>query len=58
MAVHFGVPYGVMQQSVALYLALFLAALIGLDLVLNGGDVLLFLAKKFIALMDWVEFWR
>ena len=47
-----------MTNQVALYLALFLAALIGLDLVLNGGDVLLFLAKKFIALMDWVEFWR
>jgi hypothetical protein len=45
-------------DRIALYLGLFLAVLIGADLLLNGGGVLLYLAKKFIALMDWVEFWR
>jgi hypothetical protein len=45
-------------DRVALYLGLVLAAFIIGDIVLNGGDILLFLAKKFIALMDWVEFWR
>ncbi len=47
-----------MTDRVALYLGLVLAAFIIGDIVLNGGDILLFLAKKFIALMDWVEFWR
>jgi hypothetical protein len=42
--------------------AFFLAALLvalGLgDAFLNDSKTLLFLAKKFITLMDWVEFWR
>jgi hypothetical protein len=45
-------------NRVALYLGLLLVAFILADLVLNSGDILLFLAKKFIDLMDWVEFWR
>lgn len=47
-----------MTNRVALYLGLVLAAFILADLVLNSGDILLFLAKKFVDLMDWVEFWR
>jgi hypothetical protein len=47
-----------LTNRVALYLALLIAAFIAGDLVLNGGNILLFLAKKFIFLMDWVEFWR
>ncbi len=47
-----------MTDRIALYLGLVLAGLIAVDLVLNGGEILLFLARKFINLMDWVEFWR
>ena len=47
-----------MTDRIALALAILLAALIGADLMLNGGNVLLFLARKFLDLMEWVEFWR
>jgi hypothetical protein len=47
-----------LDERIALYLALFLAALIGLDFALTGGATLLFLAKEFLALMTWVAFWR
>ncbi len=47
-----------MTDRIALGLALLLAALIGADLMLNGGESLLFLARKFLDLMEWVEFWR
>lgn len=47
-----------MDTRAAIYLALFLIAAMAGDIVLNGGQGLLFLARKFIDLMDWVEFWR
>ncbi|MCB6177217.1 hypothetical protein LHP98_03635 [Rhodobacter sp. Har01] len=47
-----------MTDRLALILALILAAFIGADLVLTGGETLLYLARKFVGLMDWVEFWR
>ena len=47
-----------MTDRVALWLAGILAVLIGADIALNGGGTLLFLARKFLDLMDWVEFWR
>ena len=47
-----------MTNQLALWLAGFLAILIGADFVLTGGATLLFLAKEFMNLMDWVEFWR
>ncbi|MEZ5797052.1 MAG: hypothetical protein R3D63_05950 [Paracoccaceae bacterium] len=47
-----------MTDRIALYLALVLAALILADITLTGGTVLVFLARKFLSLMDWVEFWR
>ncbi len=57
-----GSPGGPGEHRLTTRIAFYLAALLiafGLgDAVLNGGDSLLFLAKKFIALMDWVEFWR
>jgi len=43
-------------------LALILGALIllsiGIDLSTNGGQVWLFLLKKFMELINWVIFWR
>lgn len=47
-----------MTNSLALSLGLAIIALVGLDLVLFGGDNLLFLARKFWALLHWVAFWR
>jgi hypothetical protein len=45
-------------DHIALWTAGLLAVLIGADFVLTGGDSLLFLARKFLGVMDWVEFWR
>jgi hypothetical protein len=45
-------------DRLALILGLILAALIGLDMALTGGETLVFLARKFLNLLDWVEFWR
>jgi hypothetical protein len=47
-----------MNDTIALYLGLFLAAAIGLDLLANDGAALLFLARKFLVLVQWVVFWR
>ena len=47
-----------MTDRIALGLALLLAAGIGADLWLSGGEGLVFLARKFLDLMEWVEFWR
>ncbi len=38
-------------------LALVIAALLALDLVM-GWEAHLFLARKFVELIDWVAFWR
>jgi hypothetical protein len=45
-------------DRVALYLALFILALVGLDFLVTGGDTLVFLAKKFFDMLTWFEFWR
>jgi hypothetical protein len=47
-----------MTDRIALILALALVALGTADAMLNDGAVLLFLARKFLDLMEWVEFWR
>ena len=47
-----------MTDRIALYLALFILALIGLDFLLTGGETLLFLVKKFFSMITWFEFWR
>ena len=46
------------MEYIAGWAALVLAVLIGADFLFTGGETLLFLARKFIGLMDWVEFWR
>ena len=47
-----------MTDRIALWLAAVLIGLIGADFVFTGGASLLFLARKFLDLMDWVAFWR
>ena len=47
-----------MTDHIALWLAAVLAVLIGADFVLTGGGTLVFLARRFLDLMDWVAFWR
>ncbi|MBE2278433.1 MAG: hypothetical protein IAE87_19300 [Rhodobacteraceae bacterium] len=47
-----------MTDRIALVLALGLAAGIAADLALNGGATLIALARRFMGLLDWVEFWR
>ncbi len=47
-----------MTNQIAIGLALVLAALIGLDAILFEWSNMLFLAKKFAALIEWMAFWR
>ncbi|MCD9147732.1 hypothetical protein [Pseudophaeobacter flagellatus] len=47
-----------MTNKIAIWLGLILCAVILADLLLNDGIALLFLARKFYALLDWVAFWR
>ena len=49
---------GLVTDRIALGMGLVLAVLSGADIALTGGESLLFLARKFLDLMDWVEFWR
>ena len=47
-----------MTDRIALWLAAVTILLVGADFVITGGASLLFLARKFLDLMDWVAFWR
>jgi hypothetical protein len=47
-----------MTNTIALYLGIGLVLAIGLDIVANDGHALMFLARKFLALVEWVAFWR
>jgi hypothetical protein len=47
-----------MTNTIALFLGIVLAALIGLDLLVTDGASLLFLARKFVGLVDAVAFWQ
>ena len=47
-----------MTDRIALWLGLVILAAILADLALNGGSALLFLALKFLDLVEWVAFWR
>ncbi|MBT9245030.1 hypothetical protein KM031_01510 [Gemmobacter fulvus] len=47
-----------MTDRLALVLGLLLVTLITADILANGGDVLLFLAKKFADLTEYLIFWR
>lgn len=47
-----------MTNQIAIGLGLVIVAFIGGDLFLTGGETLLFLAKKFEELLEWLAFWR
>jgi hypothetical protein len=47
-----------LTDRLALILGILLAAAIAADLAVTGGATLLYLARKFLALLDWVTFWR
>jgi len=47
-----------LPNRVAFFLALALAAAIAADLALTGGETLVFLGRKFLALLEQVAFWR
>lgn len=47
-----------MNNTLAIILGVLIIAGVASDVVLTGGETLLFLAKKFMNLMDWLAFWR
>ncbi|WP_283646271.1 hypothetical protein [Marinovum algicola] len=48
----------VMTNRIAVYLGLAILAAITAVYVLSGTENFLFLAKKFLELLEWVAFWR
>lgn len=47
-----------MTNTLSIILGIILVACIGVDVVLNDGIGLVFLARKFATLIDWLAFWR
>lgn len=47
-----------MTDRIAFYLGLALVGLIGLDLVANGGEAVLFLLRKIFVFIEFLAFWR
>lgn len=47
-----------MTNSLAIFLGIIVIASILGDLFLTGGNNLLFLAKKFTDMTEWMAFWR
>ncbi|MCX7289106.1 MAG: hypothetical protein NTW20_16565 [Rhodobacterales bacterium] len=47
-----------MTDRIAFFLGLILFVAIGLDLGLNGGESVMFLARKVFGLGDWLVFWH
>ncbi|WP_264213688.1 hypothetical protein [Leisingera thetidis] len=47
-----------MTNRIAIFLGLFLIAAAVTDIALFGDLHMIFLGKKFFALIDWVAFWR
>jgi hypothetical protein len=48
----------IVTNIIALWIGLILTAAITADLALNGGSALMFLARKFLDLIEWVDFWN
>jgi hypothetical protein len=47
-----------MTNRIAIYFGLFLTAALVADIALFGDQHIVFLGKKFFALIHWVAFWR
>ncbi len=47
-----------MTNQIALAIGLLLVVMIGTDLLVNDGAALMYTARKFLDLVDWVVFWR
>jgi hypothetical protein len=47
-----------MTNTIALCLGIILLAAGALDFFANDSNALLFLARKFLGLVEWVAFWR
>lgn len=47
-----------MTNTIALWIGLILLAGIIADVVFNGGIALTFLARRFLDLVEWVDFWN
>ncbi len=47
-----------MTNTLSIVLGVLLVGAIAFDIVANGGDTLLFLAKKLADLIEWLAFWR
>ncbi len=47
-----------MTNTIALILAVLILIGIAVDVTVYGTEHLLFLARKFFELLDWVAFWR
>jgi hypothetical protein len=45
-------------DRIALVLGLLIVGLVGLDVFLNDGASLIFLARKLLSLMDYLRFWK
>jgi hypothetical protein len=48
----------VLTNTIALWLGIVIVAGITADLSLNDGVALQFLARKFLDLVEWVDFWN
>ncbi|WP_050523839.1 hypothetical protein [Pseudorhodobacter wandonensis] len=47
-----------MTDRLAIWLGVIVAAAILGDILLNGGDALLFLLRKFAVFIEFISFWR
>ncbi|PID35347.1 MAG: glyceraldehyde-3-phosphate dehydrogenase [Rhodobacterales bacterium] len=47
-----------MTNQLALVLAIMVCAFFGADFALTDGTIALFLAKKMMAFIEWIAFWR
>jgi hypothetical protein len=47
-----------MTNTIALYLGIVILGAIGLDIIANDGDALVFLTRKLVGFIEYVAFWR
>ena len=47
-----------MTNTIAIGIGVLLLAALGIDLLVSGGDGLMFLARKGLDFLEWIAFWR